>query len=99
MDIGVFTWFGFRYPFDEIIKMIKDAGFQCVMTWWGDEFRETNGPKEMEPEIIRKNGLYIENTHFTFTGIDAQYIDVSKDYTAPEYLSKAMESANKLMNM
>jgi len=75
MDIGVFTWFGFRYPFDEIIKMIKDAGFRCVMTWWGDEFKETNGPKEMEPEIIRKNGLYIENTHFTFTGINALWED------------------------
>ena len=42
MDIGIYTWFGFRYPFDEIIKLIKNAGFQSVMTWWGDEYKETN---------------------------------------------------------
>ena len=49
MDIGIYTWFGFRYPFDEIIKLIKNAGFQSVMTWWGDEYKEINGSKEKEP--------------------------------------------------
>jgi hypothetical protein len=70
IDIGIYTWFGFRYPFNEIIKLIKNDGFQSVMTWWGDEYKETNGSKEMEPEIIRNNGLKLENTHFSFTGIN-----------------------------
>jgi len=60
MDIGIYTWFGFRYPFNEIIKLINNAGFQSVMTWWGDEYKEINGSKEMEPEIIRNNGLILE---------------------------------------
>jgi len=75
MDIGVYTWFGFRYPFEEIIQLIKNAGFQSVMTWWGDEHKETNGAKELEPEIIRKNGLKLENTHFSFTGINTIWED------------------------
>ena len=70
MNIGIYTWFGFRHPFNEIIKLIKNAGFQSVMTWWGDEYKEINGSKEIEPEIIRNNGLILENTHFSFTGIN-----------------------------
>jgi sugar phosphate isomerase/epimerase len=75
MEIGIFTWFGFRYPFDDIVKLIKNAGFQSVMTWWGDEFKETDGPKEIQPEIVRKNGLNIENTHFSFSGANYIWID------------------------
>lgn len=68
MEVCVYTWFGFRYPFEKIIKLIKNAGFQSVMTWWGDEYRDSNGPKGKEPEIIKKYGLKIENTHFSFSG-------------------------------
>jgi len=75
IEIGIYTWFGFRYPFNEIIKLIKNAGFQSVMTWWGDEYKEINGSKEMEPEIIRNNGLKLENTHFSFTGINTIWED------------------------
>ncbi len=75
MDLSVFTWFGFRYPFAEIIKFIKDAGFQSVMTWWGDEYKDLNCPKEQEPEIIRSAGLKLENTHFTFAGINSIWED------------------------
>jgi sugar phosphate isomerase/epimerase len=75
MDIGIYTWFGFRFSFDKIIELIKNAGFQSVMTWWGDEYREINGPKEMEPEIIRNNGLKLENTHFSFAGINKIWED------------------------
>ena len=75
MAMGIYTWFGFRYSFTELIKLIKDAGFQSVMTWWGDEYKETNGPKETEPDIIRNYGLNIENTHFSFTGANTIWED------------------------
>ena len=71
MDLCIFDWFGFEYPYNEIIMLIKEAGFQSVMTWWGDEHKDTNaGPKESQPEIIRKAGLQLENTHFTFSGVN-----------------------------
>ena len=76
MDLCIFTWFGFRYPFNEIIKLIKNAGFQSVMTWWGNEFIETDGlPKEKKPEVIRKNNLILENVHFPFSDINNIWID------------------------
>jgi hypothetical protein len=45
MDLGIYTWFGFNYSFSDIIKLIKEAGFQYVMTWWGDEFENFTGQK------------------------------------------------------
>ncbi|MDR0910197.1 MAG: sugar phosphate isomerase/epimerase [Spirochaetaceae bacterium] len=99
MDLCVYTWFGYRYPFEDIIKLIKDAGFQAVMTWWGDEFIESNGPKEAQPDIVRKAGLKLENIHLSFTGINyiwedsingteifdkyVSYIDDCKKYEIP----------------
>ena len=68
--LGIHSWFGYNYPFEERIKLIKDTGFQYTMTWWGDEGREKNEPKEIEPDIVRKHGLIIENTHFSFIGIN-----------------------------
>ena len=76
MDLCIYTWFGFRYSFTEIIKLIKNAGFQSVMTWWGNEFIETDGqPKERRPEIIRKNNLKLENVHFPFSDINNIWMD------------------------
>ena len=74
-DIGIFAWFGYRYPFTKIIKLIKEAGFTSVMTWWGDEFSESMVPKEKQPEIIRSSGLKLENTHFPFEGINSIWED------------------------
>jgi len=78
MDLGIYTWFGFSYSFSDIIKLIKEAGFQYVMTWWGDEFENFTGPKEQHPGIIRKTGLKLENVHFPFEGVN----DIWEDTTA-----------------
>jgi len=75
MDLGISTWFGYKYPFVELIKLIKKSGFHSVMTWWGDEFIQLNGPKENHPDIIRNNGLKIENIHLTFNGVNAIWVD------------------------
>jgi sugar phosphate isomerase/epimerase len=71
MDTGIYTWFGFQYNFNTIIQLIKNAGYNYVMTWWGDEFIDTQGPKEKKPDIIRENGLKLENVHFPFAGINS----------------------------
>lgn len=75
IEICVYTWFGYRYPFEEIIRLIKDAGFQSVMTWWGDDFKEIDGPKEKKPDIVRDSGLKLENVHFPFDEINAIWED------------------------
>jgi len=76
MDLCICSRFGFRYPFDKTVQLIKNAGFQSVMTWWGDEFIETDGlPKEKKPDIIRKNDLKLENVHFPFGNINNIWVD------------------------
>ena len=38
-------WFGFLLPFREKLRLIKDAGFDTVCTWWDDMFLEMDGRK------------------------------------------------------
>jgi len=75
MEFGICSWFGYKYTYEDRIKLIKNAGFQSVMTWWGEESKEKNEPKELKPEIIRRHGLKLENVHFPFNGIDAIWKD------------------------
>jgi len=75
MEIGIYTWFGYRYPYKEIVRLIKEAGFHAVMTWWGDEFLDTEGPKEKKPEIIRNAGLQLENVHIPFESANSIWED------------------------
>jgi len=99
MDLSVYTWFGYSYPFSDLIKLIKEAGFRSVMIWWGDEFTNYTGPKEQHPEITRKAGLELENAHFPFESVNdlwedtvagqeafdqySSYIDDLKQYDIP----------------
>jgi len=75
MELGICSWFGYKYPHEDRIKMIKDAGFQSVMTWWGEGSKEGNEASETKPDIIRKYGLKIENAHFSFAGINSIWED------------------------
>jgi hypothetical protein len=43
MDTCIFCRFGFKYPFDELVRLIKEAGFQSVMIWWG-EWEDDSSP-------------------------------------------------------
>jgi len=75
MELGISTWFGFNYSYERRIQLIKDAEFQSVMLWWGEESDEENAPREHKPDIIRKYGLNIENMHFSFAEIDEIWKD------------------------
>jgi sugar phosphate isomerase/epimerase len=88
MDIGIYTWFGFRNNFETLIKLIKNTGYNSVMTWWGDEFIDTQGPKEKKPDIIRENGLKLENVHLPFDGINRIWEDSpGGDELVQQYIS------------
>ena len=69
------SWFGYELSFEERIKLIKDAGFQSVMIWWGEEYWNDNKTKKLIPEIIGRNDLQIDNIHFSFAGISSLWED------------------------
>ena len=63
---GIFHWFGYLLPPAERIALLKAAGFSTVMLWWGDEFREIDGPKEDLAAQYRKAGQEIANGHVPY---------------------------------
>lgn len=64
--IGIYDCFGYGLgydvPFSERYKLIKNAGFDCVMLWWSDKFGRGPGYQE-DVQLARKAGLYVENIH------------------------------------
>ena len=64
--LGIYDCFGYgtgyNVPFDERYKLIKQAGFDCVMLWWSDAFGR--GPEyRRDAKLAREAGLYVENIH------------------------------------
>jgi len=70
MKKGIYSWFGYALPFEERIKLIKEAGFDSVMLWWSDDNVPINGLKIKQPAIVASYGLQIENVHLPFNGIN-----------------------------
>ena len=66
MMIGIYDCFGYgtgyNVSFEERYKLIRNAGFDCVMLWWSDKFDRGVG-YEKGVELARNAGLYIENIH------------------------------------
>lgn len=71
----IFSWFGYPIEINERFRMIKQAGFDGVLLWWGDENIDTDGEKEKQPELALENGLFIENVHLPFSGINDLWLD------------------------
>ena len=64
--VGIYDCFGyggsFDVPFEERYRLIKMAGFDCVMLWWSDKFGRGAGYQE-DVSLAKKAGLEIENMH------------------------------------
>lgn len=64
--IGIYDCFGYGegydIPFAARYKLIKHAGFDCVMLWWSDMFGRGDGYQE-DVRLARDAGLQIENIH------------------------------------
>lgn len=63
---GIHDWFGYRIDNEERFRLIREAGFDNVLLWWGDEYTDYVGDKNLLPEMARKAGLDIENIHAPF---------------------------------
>mgnify|MGYP000362660106 CR=1 FL=1 len=61
MKTGIFSWFSYSLPLEERLRLIKDAGFDAVSLWWGEENRRKH------PDMARKVGLEIDNIHMPFS--------------------------------
>lgn len=64
--IGIYDCFGYGPGYDvsfaKRYRLIKKAGFDCVMLWWSDQFGRGTGYQK-DVQFAREAGLYIENIH------------------------------------
>ena len=95
---GIYDCFGYGpgydVPFAERYRLIKEAGFDCVMLWWSDKFGRGEG-FEKDADLARDAGLYIENMHAPCH----EQNDLSKDNLQGEHVLydyvKCIEDCNK----
>lgn len=64
--IGIYDCFGYGpgydVSFEERYRLIKRAGFDCVMLWWSDKFGRGMGYQK-DVEFARNADLIVENIH------------------------------------
>jgi len=73
---GIFDWFGYSMDYIERYKLIKEAGFDNVLLWWGDEYTtDYIDDKNLLPEMARNAGLEIENVHAPFDNTNYIWTD------------------------
>lgn len=63
-QFAIFSWLGFPIPMEEGCKLIKAAGFDGVLLW------RSSDHTGVDVELSRQNGLFIENLHTPFEGIN-----------------------------
>ena len=79
----IFEWFGIVMPMAEKYAAIKRAGFDGVMMWWGSDDLQYDDYL-LNPELARKNGLFVENMHTPFARVNSLWRDglEGEDYAA-----------------
>ncbi|MBS5480996.1 MAG: sugar phosphate isomerase/epimerase [Clostridiales bacterium] len=71
-ELGIFAWFGYELPLRESFRLIRAAGFDRVMLWWGEY--EGDIPLKDQPDRARRMGLEIENAHAPFDGCNTLWL-------------------------
>ena len=66
MEKGIFDWFGYLIPMEERFAMIRAAGFDTVMLWWGSDFDTRPGEYLGNPSLAERYGLRVENAHLPY---------------------------------
>lgn len=94
--LGTFIWFGYRIPITKRVSLIREAGFETVLHWWDDSFFEIEEfSKEEQADLIRKEGLFIENAHLQFNRVNDIWLDTLDGQSVLEgYLSDLEGLAN-----
>ncbi len=67
---GIFHWFGYILPFEERIKLIRQAGYDYVMLWWEDEDYPYAVSRMDFNNILDCYGIKLDNVHLPFDNIN-----------------------------
>lgn len=72
---AIFDFFGYELPMETNFKLIKQAGFDGVMAWWGFAGRQSEYEKVKKLDVARKEGLEVINMHAEFEGVNNIWLD------------------------
>ena len=67
MNKGVSFYFGYKINYKERAKMIKEAGFDCVITNADSHFNKQNGSIRKQIKIFKKVGLKLSSLHMRYS--------------------------------
>ena len=70
MKKGITMYFGYNTKVEERIKMIKEAGFDNVITCADRRFNYQNGSIKKQIELLSKAGLGVSSLHMQYKGKD-----------------------------
>ena len=73
--IGITSINGISLSMEQRFSKIKDAGFQSIMLWWGNDETDSRA-KRVIP--THKYGLLIENAHATTDNLNVFWTDASE---------------------
>ena len=76
LRLGMYAAFGFHVPFDERMRLIADAGFDCTSLWWEHKNERVRELKHAAPGIAREAGLEVESVHVPVWSKNSAYLFV-----------------------
>ncbi len=94
-EYSIFLWFGLGLPMEERLRMIKAAGFDGVLLWWGNDHAEVDGDYLMHPEMARRSGLFVENIHTPFSCCNSLWEDSTEGDDYEKLLLNCLEDCRR----
>lgn len=70
MRKGISLFFGFETPVDERVKMIKEAGFDTIITSADPKFNYQNGNIRKQMKVFRKYDIQLSSLHMRYNAKD-----------------------------
>ena len=67
MNKGISFYFGYKINYKKRAKMIKDAGFDCVITNADKHFNKQNGSIRKQIKLFKKVGLKLSSLHMSYS--------------------------------
>ena len=88
--LSIFNWFGYRdLTRAEGFRLIRQAGFDAVLLWW--DYAESGEEYRRQPELARREGLYIENIHSNDENANAIWEDTQDGQAVYEYYLQCID--------
>lgn len=79
--LGIYAGFGFEIPFEERLRLIREAGFGSTAIWWEEKNPRIRELRHRAPELIRDAGLGLDNIHAPYYACRELWSDKAADRT------------------